>query len=504
MGSRRWLLLIWAAFVARLGFYAAAFPLWEGFDEWAHFAVARHLSSGHLLAPRDLKVPLDVAVSLQYAPMPPVLRDLGRGTTSHEAFWALPQSERAAREASFRAIPREDAAAPSGIVAYEALQPPLYYWLMALPLRLIRHFSLGAQAFALRWAAILIASSIVPLVFLAGRAGLGSDVHALGCAVVVSLMPELAISVARVGNECLAVPLFTAATWLALRRKGWAALGAVLGLGLITKAYFLAALVGLAAAYWSARAIGLAALISGWWYARNLWTTGTVSGLDEAVRLRGTSPIEMLEGAVRIPWRRAIDSILFSHFYFGGWSGLMARSWMYHLLYLFIAASAIGLIGLWRRRQIRALVVIYGAFWLGQAYNVVLIYFSKGVPTSMGWYLYAVVGAQTALSIAGLGRILRSWAVAAGTILFGLLDLYTMNAIALPYYSGFLGRKANGSLAALHLAGFRPVEMFERLTAFKPAYLSESVLIAMWATYWIATLTLMATGVLLALRGKGE
>ena len=36
MRTRWWLALIWAGFGARLAFYATAYPLWEGFDEWAY------------------------------------------------------------------------------------------------------------------------------------------------------------------------------------------------------------------------------------------------------------------------------------------------------------------------------------------------------------------------------------------------------------------------------------------------------------------------------------
>src|SRR6185503_7371470 len=121
---------------------------------------------------------------------------------------------------------------------------------------------------------------------------------------------------ARVSNEALAIPLFTAATWLAVRRRNWLALGVILGVGLITKAYFLAALAGVAAAFWAPRAFVTAVAISGWWYARNWWTTGTLSGLSEAVTLRNTPVSSFLHTIDSLPWFRALDSILFSHLYF--------------------------------------------------------------------------------------------------------------------------------------------------------------------------------------------
>jgi len=500
MRTRWWVALIWAGFSVRLAFYATAFPLWEGFDEWAHFAVVRHMVDGEGLVARNATLPLDVAASLQSAPMPPGIGSAD--ALSHDAFWALPLEERARREREFRAIPAESAAKSSGIVAYEALQPPLYYWLMTPLLWLCRGAQLVTQVFVLRWASILIASLIVPTVFLLARAVSKDEQMALGIAAVVSLMPELAISVARVGNECLAVLLYTAVTWLAVGRRNWLALGIALGLGLITKAYFLAAVVGAALTFFEPRAFAVAALLSGWWYVRNVVTTGTLTGLSEAVTLRGISQVSMLSGAAALPWGKAVDSILFSHLYFGGWSSLTVRSWMYHLLYLVILVAAIGLIELRRNREIRSLLWIYGVFWLAQLYNVILIYRSKGVPTSMGWYLYAVVGAQVALAVSGLRRIVGGHAVGLGVVLFGLLDLYAMHAIALPFYAGMLARKGNGALAGLRLSGFQPGALFERLTVFKPPIVTEGVMIGLWVGYVIATVMLMVMGVRIGMRIK--
>jgi hypothetical protein len=505
MGTRRWLVAIWIGFAVRLIFYATAFPIWEGFDEWAHFAVIRQVTARHPLVPRDALVPLDVDASMQLVPMPRTLSNLPGAAVSHEQFWALPPEERASREAQFRAIPREYASEYSRIGAYEALQPPVYYWLMAPLLWMLRGCTLATQVFALRWAAVALASSLVPLLFLLGRAVFRDDRLALGCAAIAALMPELAVTSARVSNEALAIPLYTAATWLALRRRNWLALGVVLGVGLVTKAYFLAALVGVAAAFWAPRAFFIAVAMSGWWYARNFWTTGTVSGLSEAVTLRDTPLSTFLQTLDSLPWLRALDSILFSHLYFGGWSSLMVRSWMYHLLFFAMLVAALGLIPLRKKTEIHSLAYIYLAFWAAQLYNTTLIYATKGVPTSMGWYLYAVVGAEVALGVAGLRRVLGRWAVGTAAFLFGLLDLYSMNAIALPYYTGLLGRKPNGALAAVRLGDVHFWQLFERLTAFKPAYITTGFMATLWVLYLIATVALIVGAIRLGLaKGKAE
>ena len=517
MRTRWWLAAIWGCFLARLVFYSAMLPLWEGFDEWGHFAVIRAMAvRGEILAAKESPIPRDVEASLQLAPLPWDMRHYPRPYVTEDVYWSLPAETRQHRERQFQAIPAEWSRETSagGQTTYEAFQPPLYYWMMTPVLRLMGGRSLAAQVMALRWLGSLIASLAIPLIFLIGRETFRDDGMALGCAAVAAVMPELAIDFARVGNECVAVVLFTLLTWIALKvgRTGLtysraAVLGLVLGFGLLAKAYFLTAVpaVALLLGYelWRRRAGVLCALIAGseavaiagWWYAHNLIATGTLTGLSESLMLRGMGGASMIGRAATVPWGTAIDSILFSHLYFGGWSGLTVRSWMYHVFYGAMLLAAAGLLRLLRQPAIRILLAIYLAFWIGLLYDVLLIYVSKGVATTGGWYLYAVVGAEVALCFAGLNSILPArahcWAAFGGVLLFALLDLYTVHAVAMPYYSGMIGHKANGAIAAVHMADLQRVGVggaFQRLAVYKGAVVSQSWLVGLWLAYLGATL----------------
>jgi len=477
----RTLAIIWVCFAARLFFYAAMQPPWEGYDEWAHFSVIRLMACGHALVDRNAPVPADIDQSLDTWPRPWELRNLP------------PHS-------------------PRGLTAYEALQPPLYYWLATPLVWASRTWPLATQIMLVRFFSTLIASLIVPLVGYIVYDVFEDERVAVAAAAMTALMPGLAIDVARVGNDSLAVLIFTLLIWLGLRPAGWA-LGVTLGLGLLTKAYFLVAIPALLffPRNWRWRALAPPLAIAGWWYARNLWTTGTLAGLSESVMLRDTTTHDLLQRVAHMPWLKAIDAILLSHIYFGGWSSLTIRSWMYHLFYLIIPLAAIGLLQfLWGRRpRLRGdvhvptpaegrvtshetllwLIAIYLAFWLAQLYNAFLIYASKGVPASMGWYLYAVIAAEVALCVAG-----RYWVAATGAVLFALLDLYTVHLIAIPYYTGVIAHKPTGALLAVHLAdlghaGF--LHTFDRLAAFKP--LGPEFLIALWVFYVAATVALLWT-----------
>ncbi len=415
---------------------------------------------------------------------------------------------------------REDSV--SGISAYEALQPPVYYWLMAPALYVLKGSGLLAQVMFLRWIGVVIASLAVPLIFEIALTVTRRKSVALGCSAVVAVMPGFATNVARVSNEPPAILLFTLLIWLGLRILNRApatssavALGAVLGLGLLTKAYFLTAVpaVLLLLLYkyrraWVAAltACASAGVIAGWWYVRNVVTTGTLSGLAEPTMLRDRSVAAMLAAIPHIPWVHAVDVILVSHLYFCGWSSLTVRGWIYHIFFGIAILAALGLIVQLRRIRpaVLWLVGIYGLFLVGQLYNVLLQYLTKGLAGSMGWYMYAVVACEVVLCVVAFGRS-RVLVVVLGTILFGLLDLYGMHWLAIPYYTGIIGHRANGALAALHIGEFGAVgfdAVFERLAVNKWALISQRALIVLWILYFAGTILPMAVMLLLARRSK--
>jgi hypothetical protein len=374
----------------------------------------------------------------------------------------------------------------------------------------------------LRWIGIVIASLAIPVTFRIARAVTRCETVALGCSAVVALMPGFAINAVRVSNEPVAILLFTLLIWLGigvLNRppdvRSAAALGAVLGLGLLTKVYFLTAvppvLLLLFRKWHSARAPLVTAplvavVIAGWWYARNVITTGTLSGLAEPVLLRSRGLTAVAAAIPHIPWFRAVDVILASHLYFCGWSSLTVRGWMYHVFYLIVLLAAFGLIAQLGRRAAVWLAGIYALFWLGQLYNVMLQYLTKGLAGSMGWYMYAVVACEVPLSAVAFGRW-RVWAVSLGAVLFGSLDLYGMHWLAIPYYTGLIGHRANGAIATMHPSQFRAIgfsALFERMAVNKP--MSSHLLIVLWILYSAGTmlpmLLPMFAGLLSAPRDK--
>jgi 4-amino-4-deoxy-L-arabinose transferase-like glycosyltransferase len=513
MFARRWLAAIWLCFLARAVFYCAALPIWEGYDEWSHFAVVQRMAfRGEALVSRSAPIGRDIAESLELAPVAWECRTLAPPSLTQDDFWQLRAEERADRESRFRAIPvsaaRQDSTGP--LQAYEGLQGPLYGWIMAPVLLVASHAHLSTQVLLVRLFGVLLVSLIIPMTYRTARFVLGEG-SALGCAAVVAVMPEFLIDTARAGNDGVAAVLFTAVIWLSLEvlryglTRGRAiALGAALGFGLLAKAYVLTALPPVAILLlWKERnrrslVVPLVAFgIAGWWYMRNQLTTGAVTGMWESA-LRSNAGIgEQAQQIGRIPWGVAIDSILFSHLYHGGWSGLTVRSWMYHLLYFMIALGAVGLVvRAWRNELAGAggwvlLLAFFGSFWLGQLYHVIPMFMVWGIPSSMGCYLYAVVAAEVVLCVAGLRALVKP-AAAIGVALFALLDLYTIHMVAIPYYSGLIAHRPNGAVAAFYPSREAIAQMLPRMAMFKSPLLSEGLLAALWIAYAGATVLLVA------------
>jgi len=539
-GTGRCLLLVWACFLLRGFFYSALFPVWEGYDEWAHFAYVQHwVEHGQLPIASETKVSREVQESLRLLPLPWEFRNSPPPHITHDAYWKLPLQEREQRQRRLVELPTEwqRQSATEDLLLYQAQHPPLYYWLLSPALTVLRHWPLPDRVLFLRWLSVALASFVVPLAFLVGRRVFGSDSLAIGIAALITAMPELMIDVARVGNESLGIALYSLLVYLSLGLaknpdttppRTWLLLGVILGVGLLTKAYFLAALPALVVTFgwlvWRspgrrstmlgnvALALAIVALLSGWWYGRNQLVTGTWSGLAEAVKLRGISSWELLQVVPQVDWYNAVDSIFNSHIWYGNWSGLTLRSWMYHFFrYIVLLATGGILLALWRIYRKRAeantpaaprdlfvLVLFYGFFWLGQLYNVLMIFSNWGVSTSMGWYMYCLVVAEVVLATIGLmalfPRAWQAWILPAGIACFALLELYATHFVMVPYYTGLIAHGPDGNLPAFHLSQllqFGLQTVLNRVAANKASFLSWPAVLCLWILYLAATISLL-------------
>src|ERR1035437_5299444 len=529
--TKRLLLFLWAAFVMRGLWYSAAMPVWEGYDEPYHFAYLQHLAAAKGLTLDTAVVSLDVQHSLHLLPLAWELhlQHLPPPLLTYDSFWQLPATDRDLLISEVRRLSPGEGSEPATewMPNYEFQQMPLYYWLFWIPMRLMGKTSLPSRVMALRILSVLLASVVVPLCYKVARQVLGEG-KALGVTALFVLLPELMVDLARVGNESLALVLMTIALVYALktvkqpeRWSAWIALGLALGLGLLTKAYFLVTLPALVliALYliwtslsthgWkrqtigvtlrSCAAVGIILAVAGRWYWHVHLVTGSWSGQIDDVAVHSVSFAQKLAAIPQVNWKSGAISVLLSHIWFGGWSFLRLPLAWYLLTAVPIAVAVAGVVVGWMREraapkpdsklpQIFVLGAFYVCFWVGLAYHVLIIFVNTGVSASTGWYLYCLVVAELALLVWGLEAFFRTkFLLLALCLGVAVMDLYGMHALMLPYYVGLsahMGKQVPTALASTlsHLP-----TVFPRLAINKPDWLSTPVLVILWFLYLGAT-----------------
>jgi 4-amino-4-deoxy-L-arabinose transferase-like glycosyltransferase len=411
-------------------------PLWEGWDEYAHFAWIQHWADKGTLPGFHDPVSREIDESMRLTPLAYELRWIGPPYLTYEQWWALPESERAERTRKLKSLPASFAHQPArhSFDFYEAQQPPLYYWIASVPLRWAAEWPVRERVLLLRLLSMAVASAAIPLAWMAARCLLG-DALAVLCAALLAVAPGFAIDVSRVANDCLAIVLVGVSFWLLVRGRdsGWA-MGVTLGAALLSKAYLLALVPGIAILWWRRRrqlviAMMVAFVIAGWWYIRNVFTGNALSGWS----LRADTTT-ILSGAFQINWLSAAHVIAKSFMWFGAWSFITLKSWIYAALEI-SALTGLGLAARNNGRKLRIPAVLAGAYVLAMGYGVAVCWATQHVPNLPGWYLWPVASILAVILVAGLRRF--SVLMIAG---LAAIDLYGAGALLVPYYAGLVTR----------------------------------------------------------------
>ena len=524
---RRALILIWAFFIIKSTFYCFLFPLWEGFDEFAHYGFVQYIAVQRGLPEPDARLSRDVEESLALSPLPWTLRDWLPPHVTHDGYWQLAPTERDFRGNQLRNIPNS-LRQQSGVgYLYEGKQPPLYYWILSMVFGSLSSLRLIDAVFILRLVSIMIASIVVPVTFVTAEYVFHNKTRALQVTALVAALPGLYIDIARVGNDSLAIPLFSLFVYACVRTTdeprhiSWAAF--FLALGLLTKAYFVTAIpVFVLLFIWTAysqprRAFTLPAIFSiallggipGWWYYRVLQNPQSGFWIDTAAS-QSTGILNTFRQIPSVDWRNALHSISGSHIWVGGWSFLQVRTWMYQvfegMLFLAVLGSLLALFGYSadlltkiRRAHLVLLGGIYGCFLAGMGYHVLVNSLNAHISTSPGWYLYAAILPEALLISIGLLLLTptrwRAIVLPVSTGCFALLELYTVHFQLIPYYTGFIAHGPSGAVHSFYLSQLRDgglATMFARLCTNKPEYLSMAGMACLWLSFVLATVGIIA------------
>jgi len=462
--------------------YAGLLPLWEGFDEPFHYGYVQELRRhGALPVMGKTVLSEEVVRSLDLVPAGyAVTRNVGRGVAFGDYF-RMPAEERRELRRRLERIDPASAAGDSQSPNYESHQAPLAYALLApfdalwakvpLPARVLRLRLLGAlAAVLLLWFGTLRLGALLDL----------PDTIPLTVMFVAFSSQMFYGAVCHIANDWLAVPLFALvlSEAVALHREPRAPaalrLGLALGAGLLTKAYFLAAVpvvAGVALVVYMrgrqvakshpglARASGLprfflvslapGLVIAAPWYIRNLSLYHNLSGMQET--LGGTPFGALARAAGRIPWLDAALVTARTSLWTGNNSlGALSRNTLRVMLLLLGAAVCLYL---WRAVRSRLpgaeRVVLAGTlgYMAALVYSTVLTYWStRGAGISPApWYVQALLAPGLCLLFIGLsksggtGRAL--WLAMVWVWTYVMVVTYGVKQI--PFYAGFTNGTAH-------------------------------------------------------------
>jgi hypothetical protein len=281
--------------------WLAALPPLEGFDETAHFSYIQQLADtrtipvfGGSYLSRDVRAYTE-RLPTPYGNVPPF--EANGGITYQDFFAAPPSVEAlAALHAARRFAPSEE---PN----WQAQHPPLYYALLAPLYAATRDWSWPAQFFLLRAVSWTMAMAGFILGVCATYRYWRGEKDAADAAAVAAawpfLVPMFFPEMARLGNDSLCLLLAGAMWWMVaqtgandVRWRTYVALGGLLGLGLLTKAFFLPITAGVAlwlafGRRWRGLAVTVtvAAVIGAPWYVYKFVAYGVATGAHEQILL---------------------------------------------------------------------------------------------------------------------------------------------------------------------------------------------------------------------------
>jgi Predicted membrane protein (DUF2142) len=452
--------------IVNASLYSALLPIWEGFDEPAHYGYVESLWQTHRLPVLGRTTfPADVVASFRAAPGSYLMHRWLPETTPYEEWFALSVVEREHRRAALDSLRPDAGATPRG--NYEAHHPPLAY----LPLSIIDRSISGAPITSRILTIRLFAALCSTVLLFFGTAALCRELalpEPFACALLfhVFCSQMFYAAAAHVTNDWLAIPV---AAWLfaavaaainkpSLRRSLAAA--AWLALGLLTKAYFLAFALWAAAVavamVWRGYTkpkpmlLGTALIVAvaGPWYARNLLLYGNVSGTYEA--FTGVGIKQALAAAPRINWPAAAAILARGSLWMGNNSGTsFSRATLYTmlvLLFLAVAAWARGTAQI--RPAERTVFTGIAVFTVAIAYAACSAFACRDCSfrEASPWYTQVLLAPVLALAYLGMSRwnrLGRALAIAAVALCTWVL-FATWTIKLFPLYSG-------GGAAPMHV-----------------------------------------------------
>ena len=340
--------------------YIAMLPIWEGFDETAHFSYLQQVADNRKI-PLDGKDPISTDIEKYYdhAPVPHALSAEFRSKErlTYRSFFSKPAELLSHSKDFIHSTNNPRKYLPGKGYNWESQHPPFYYILLSPIYSVTNRLSWGKQIFILRmvsytfaWLGLVVAificletaknQSSLNKIYLWNWAAIGAGLWPI-------FFPAWFSDMARIGNDSLCCFLLSLIWFISIKMtsievsfKYFLLLGLLLGIGCLTKAIFVPLTVGVLS-FWLFRAWklqGRAGLLktmrlcsfviltilasSGWWYWNNHVQYGVISGNIDLKLLKQAGGLwNGLETNFSFyQWIRSNAALLVSFGWIGSWS----------------------------------------------------------------------------------------------------------------------------------------------------------------------------------------
>ncbi|WP_283743912.1 glycosyltransferase family 39 protein [Sideroxydans sp. CL21] len=405
--------------------YLSILPLFEGFDETAHYSSLRQISDTGTIPLYGTSYLAQEVIDYQG----PVPYGSGKPPFDHgmvySKFFKQPELVEQYQQTYRQHLP-SIMYRPSNELNWQAQHPPLYYLLLVPLIKALDEFSFSTQFFLLRLASFFLALSGVALGLLAvnqSNEPPERNPAMIGFLLYPIILPMFFSEFTRIGNDSLCIffvglVAYLFSLWLKDERntKISVAIGIVLGMGLLTKAFFLPITVALAMflltrlllgkrdevmrseRIWSLFQIFLPAMFIGsGWYLYKLMIFGELTGSSEAIQLahQGGLIAGLKANFSLYALIRGVTATLVSYSWAGTWS--LAR--LPALLHLPLLALAIWVVfAYFRQLKLHRLtgpawlpVWIFCFFAFGLIWHVIVGVALNGNGATPGWYLHILM-----------------------------------------------------------------------------------------------------------------
>lgn len=469
-------LLEWLVALAMIAFVSLSLaqvfllPAGEGFDEPAHYSYVSLLADeGRIpVMGKDMG---DALWERRNRRLPGSYRGPLTKVTYRE-FFGRPDTVRREAEAAWRTKPPEAGRyEPGQYMNWQGQHPPLYYALLVPVYKLTAGESPAQRVLWMRLATVIIGMMSIVFLWLAWGAAVTETRRRLALGVAVAaLTPSLVLDVARLGNEAATMAIAAALFWqmLALRvtRRPWltvVVIGVLLGLGLLTKGFFVGFAPGvLVAVALIARhrfrrrtvlaqcvvVVLLCAAISGWWFVGSHRLYGLWVPTHDALKPSGGGGLGPAAFAAEFAGGLALRWA--TYFYCGTWSWALVPIWWYVPFAVVSALFLVGFVGrfkpaFWRSGEAAILLPLVPLLAAYLA-HLVFVVRHEGVAHGGGHYLHAGWPFIALLVGGALVQLRRYWLRALlAAALVGCFLAARAGDVAQLLITGGIGEKAEGA-----------------------------------------------------------